>query len=208
MDNGPIGQSNVISKLVIAFVLAFGVATIGLGVGTFVPIELMIPLMILELILLLIIVFTRKSKKLGYSLMYAFMLVSGITLFPTLSYYTSEIGAGDVLKAFLIALISFIVVAVYAVKTKTDYSFLGIFLLFALLILIAVMIGMWFIPFSSTLNLIIAIAGTIIFLGFTLYDFNRLARHGVREDEIPLVVIDIYLDFINLFLSILRFFRR
>jgi uncharacterized protein len=208
MDHRLYGQSEVVSKLVITFVLAFAVATLGLAAGSFVPSFLMLPLMILELLLIIVLVFTKRSKKFGYGLMYSFMLVSGMTLFPVLSHYVSTIGAGDVLKAFLIASISFVVVAVYAVKTKVDYSFLGIFLLFALLILLAVLIGTLFIPFSSTLNLIIAIAGTMIFLGFTLYDFNRLARKGVREEEIPLIVIDIYLDFVNLFLSILRFFRR
>lgn len=208
MDHRLTGQSNVIAKLVITFVFAFAVATFGLIAGSFVPSVLMLPLMIVELLLLIVLAFARKSKKLGYGLMYSFMLVSGITLFPVISHYVSTIGAGDVLKAFLIALISFVVVAVYAVKTKVNYSFLGLFLLFALLILIAVSIGTLIFPFSSTLNFIIAIAGTIIFLGFTLYDFNRLARNGVREEEIPLVVINIYLDFINLFLSVLRYFRR
>ncbi|MCA1030893.1 Bax inhibitor-1/YccA family protein [Bacillus timonensis] len=207
MENITYGERSLIPKLVFVFLLAIGVATIGLVAGSFVPPALMLPLIFLELVLLLVMVFARRAKKVGYSLMFAFMFISGITMYATLSYYVSTIGASEVLKAFGIALVSFIGIAIYAVKTKEDFSFLGGFLTLGLFVLIGFLLVGMFIPFSSGLNMGIAAAGILIFVGFTLYDFNRLSKYGFSEEEIPFIVISIYLNFINLFISILRFFK-
>src|SRR5690606_2742705 len=97
--------------------------------------------------------------------------------------------------------------AIFGAVTKFNFGFLGNFLFFSLLILIIILLAGLFIPFSNTVNLIISIAGIAIFAGYTLYDFNQIARNGFQEEDIPSIVIDIYLDFINLFTYILRFIR-
>lgn len=201
------GQRSLMPKLVMTFLAAIGVATIGLVAGSYMPPVMMLPLIVLELVLLLAVFFTRKAKKVGYGLMFSFMFVSGATLYPALAYNVSAIGAGEVLKAFVIAIVAFVGVAIYAAKTKEDFSFLGGFLMLGLFVLIGFTLVGIFVPFSSGLSMGIAAGGILIFLGFTLYDINRLAKHGFSEQEIPMIVISIYLDFINLFLSILRFFR-
>jgi FtsH-binding integral membrane protein len=60
-----------------------------------------------------------------------------------------------------------------------------------------------FIPFSSTLSLIYAIGGTLLFSGYIVYD-TYLINRRLSPDEYILGAISLYLDFINLFLSILR----
>lgn len=200
-------QDQVLQKFLFTFCLAFIVSVIGLIVGQFVPPILMIPLMIVELILIIIVVFARKSKKFGYSIMYLFMFISGITLYVSISHYVSELGADVVLKAFIVTVFAFIAIAIFGYVTKFNFGFLGNFLFFALLILLIAMIVGIFIPFGNTLNLIISIVGIAIFAGFTLYDFNKIAREGIHEEDIPITVINIYLDFINLFLYVLRFLQ-
>jgi len=44
----------------------------------------------------------------------------------------------------------------------------------------------------------------MIFSGYVLFDFSRMKQHGVRQEEVPLMALSLYLDFINLFISILR----
>lgn len=71
--------------------------------------------------------------------------------------------------------------------------------------IVAVMTGLvgMFIPFSSTLNLIYAIGGTLLFSGYVVYD-TYLINSRLSPDEYIIGAISLYLDFINLFLSILR----
>ncbi|OQM47063.1 hypothetical protein B6A27_02740 [Anoxybacillus sp. UARK-01] len=195
-----------VAKLAVAFLAALAVATGGLYVGQSISTAWYLPLYILEVILLLVMIFSRRQKMVGYPLMFAFMFVSGATLAPVIGYYVSIIGAAAVFKAFALAVISFSGVALYAAKTKEDFSFLGGFLTLGAFALLGLLIVQWFIPFSSVGQMGIAALGILIFLGFTIYDINRLARHGFSEADIPMIVVNIYLDFINLFIYILRFF--
>lgn len=64
-------------------------------------------------------------------------------------------------------------------------------------------IGM-FVNFGSITNLIWSMLGILIFSGWVLYDVAQY-RNGVSSEEVPLAALNIYLDFINLFLYILRF---
>jgi uncharacterized protein len=199
-------SSSPIAKLTVTFLAALAVATGGLYIGQWIPIGMYLPLTILEIILFIVMMFARSKKAVGYPLMYSFMLVSGATLYPLIGHYVAIIGAEAVLKAFALAVISFSGVAIYAVKTKEDFSFLGGFLTLGAFALLGLLIIQWFIPFSSVGQMGISALGILIFLGFTIYDMNRLARHGFTEADIPMVVVNIYLDFINLFIYILRFF--
>jgi FtsH-binding integral membrane protein len=165
-----------------------------------------VPLMVLELILLFAMIFARRKKAVGYSLMYSFMFISGATLFPFIAQYIHIIGAAAVFKAFALAVVSFTGVALYAAKTKEDFSFLGGFLMLGAFALLGLLLIQFFIPFSSVGQMGISALGILIFLGFTIYDINRLAHHGFSEADIPMIVVNIYLDFINLFTYILRFF--
>jgi uncharacterized protein len=199
-------SSSPIAKLTVTFLAALAVATGGLYIGQWIPAAMHLPLVMLEIVLLLVMIFSRSKKAVGYPLMYSFMLVSGATLYPLIGYYISVIGADAVLKAFALAVVSFSGVAVYAAKTKEDFSFLGGFLMLGAFALLGLLIIQWFIPFSSVGQMGIAALGILIFLGFTIYDINRLARYGFTEADIPMIVVNIYLDFINLFTYILRFF--
>lgn len=195
-----------VAKLVVAFFAALVVATGGLYVGQSISAAWYLPLSILELVLLFVMIFSRRQKAVSYPLMFAFMFVSGATLAPVIDHYISIIGADAVFKAFALAVISFSGVALYAAKTKEDFSFLGGFLMLGAFALIGLLIIQWFIPFSSVGQMGIAALGILIFLGFTIYDINRLVRYGFSDADIPIIVVNIYLDFINLFVYILRFF--
>lgn len=194
------------SKLYMAFFAGLLVATVGLITGQFIPPVLMIPLVIIEIILIVAMIFVRKRKSVGYPMMFAFMFVSGATLYPVIANYISILGADTVLKAFGITTISFAGIAIYATVSKKDFSFLGGFLFIGLLVLMVSGIVNIFLPFSHTTDLIYTAFGIFIFVGYTLFDFSRLTHHGFTDQDIPLIVVSVYLDFVNLFLYILRFF--
>ena len=64
------------------------------------------------------------------------------------------------------------------------------------------MVGVFF-PFGRTMDLVYAIGGTLLFSGYVVYD-TYLINSRLSPDEYILGAISLYLDFLNLFISILR----
>ncbi|WP_085522408.1 Bax inhibitor-1/YccA family protein [Tuberibacillus sp. Marseille-P3662] len=193
------------SKLFGAFFMAFLVAALGMYLGQYLPVGMYLPLAILEIGLIIAMIFARKRKSMSYGLMYAFMLVSGATLYFVVAQYASYYGAGLVFRAAGATTIAFGGIAIYSLVSKRDFRFLGSFLMVGTFAIIGMMILQIFFPITQTAQLIMYGFGILLFVGWTLYDFSRLTNQGFTEKEIPMIVVAIYLDLINLFLFILRF---
>src|SRR6478752_1425698 len=77
-------------KLLRMFTLSILISFIGTLVGTVVPPALFIPLVIVEFIMLISAFFIRRGKRtIGYTFVYAFTFISGITIYPTIAHYAS-----------------------------------------------------------------------------------------------------------------------
>ena len=109
----------------------------------------------------------------------------------------------------------FVSTAAYGYFTKRDLSNWGGFLTMALLGLILAFVVNIFLK-SSALDFIISIVGVIVFVGLTIWDSQTIKRQlaempDVSEASQKLAVcgaLSLYLDFINLFLYLLRIFSR
>jgi uncharacterized protein len=189
-----------------AFALSLGFAFIGTMAGVFVPPAWFLPLVVLEVVMLLFAFFIRRKKFMSYTFLYLFTFISGITTYPIVSHYLATIGPNPVLLALATTTVVFGGLAIYASTTKRDLSFLGGMLMAALLALIAISIFSIFWPLSSTGMLAFSFVGVLVFSGYVLFDFNRMKQYGVSAEEVPLMALNLYLDFINLFTSILRIF--
>ncbi|MBB3110248.1 FtsH-binding integral membrane protein [Paenibacillus phyllosphaerae] len=198
---------NPMQKLMLTFFFALIVSVAGMFIGTQLPDVARIPLYIVELVLLISIFFLRRSTKIGYPLMYGFMLVSGATLQFSLSYYIAAIGSTVVIQTVAVAVIVYAGLAIYASRTKEDFRFLGGFLFASVIGLIVIGLMQFFIPFDGMMETVYSGFGLLVFIGYTLYDFNRMAKEGFDESEIPLMVVNIYLDLINMVLFALRFVK-
>lgn len=181
-------------------------AALGFYVGQYLPPALFLPLMIVELVMIVAAVFIRRRRAVGYGFLYAFTLISGITLFPVIVSYGQAIGYTLVWQALGVTIVAYGGAALYAMLSKADFSFLGGFLLIGLLALMGMGIVNLFIPFSTQAEWIYTLLGILIFIGYTLFDISRIVRHGVAREDVPFVVLSLYLDFVNLFLFILRLF--
>lgn len=181
-------------------------ASVGLYAGQYVPPALFLPLMVVELIMIIAAAFIRRSKRVGYGFLYTFTLISGVTLYPAIGFYVSTIGASLVLQAFAVTVIAYGGAALYATFSKADFSFLGGFLFIGIIALLGMGIVNLFVPFSTTAEWVYTLLGIFIFIGYTLFDISRITRYGVTQEDIPFVVLSLYLDFVNLFLFILRLF--
>ncbi|MCM3217385.1 Bax inhibitor-1/YccA family protein [Niallia taxi] len=199
-------NTNHLPAVLRAFALSLGIATVGTLVGNFIPASLFLPLAILEVVMLVIAFFLRRGKSMSYSFLYAFTFISGITTYPIVSHYISTIGANVVIMALGTTTVVFAGLAIYATTTKRDLSFLGGMLMAALLALIVISIVNIFWPLGTTAMLVYSFIGVLVFSGYVLFDFNRMKHYGVSAEQVPLMALNLYLDFVNLFINILRIF--
>lgn len=199
-------QNQYLPSVLRTFALSLAIAFLGTMAGVFVPPALFLPLMILEFVMLIGAFFIRRKKVMSYAFLYVFTFISGITTYPIVAYYVSTIGANTVLMALGTTTVVFAGLAIYASTTKRDLSFLGGMLLAALIALITISILNFFWPLSSTGMLAFSFIGVLVFSGYVLFDFNRMKHYGVSPEEVPLMALNLYLNFINLFINILRIF--
>jgi modulator of FtsH protease len=178
---------------------------LGTLLGTVVPPALFLPLVVLEFIMLISAFFIRRGKRaIGYPFVFSFTFISGITIYPTIAHYASIGGTTLINTAFILTVIIFGGLSAYAYYSKKDFSFLGGFLMVGLLTLVGFsLVGMFVGGFGGPLGTMLAAGGVLIFSGFILYDISQY-RQGLTNETIPLAVLNLYLDFINLFLSLLR----
>lgn len=186
------------------FAVSLAIAFLGTMAGTYVPSSLFLPLSILEFVMLIAAFFFRRKKAISFTFVYSFTFISGITLYPIVAHYLAISGANTVLMSFATTTVVFSGVAIYATASKRNFSFIGGFLLAALLALVAISIFNIFWPLSTTGMLAYSFIGVMVFSGYVLFDFSRMKHYGVSQEEVPLMALNLYLDFINLFLSILR----
>ncbi|PKR84263.1 Bax inhibitor-1/YccA family protein [Heyndrickxia camelliae] len=200
-----VNKRNLMGSVLKAFALSLCMAVIGMLIGTMVPPALFMPLIVVEFIMILSAFLLRKKKSVGYGFLFAFTFISGITTYPIVAHYLATSGAKVVLSAFTATLVIFAVMSFVGTKTKKDLSFLSGFLLTALLALVVIGLINIFSPFSSTALFVASIIGTVVFSLYIMFDFNRMKRMEFTEEAVPLLALNLFLDFINLFLELLRF---
>ncbi|WP_337019418.1 Bax inhibitor-1/YccA family protein [Oceanobacillus massiliensis] len=197
-------KRELLNKLLRIFVLTLAVACAGIYFGQFVPQSFMLPLMILEVVMLITAAILRRRRKIGYSFLFLFVAVSGLTMYPAIYYYLSEVGAEIVLLAFILALIIFVLLGIFGWIIKKDLSFIGSILFIILIGLIAFSLFNFFVPQSDNTILLVTIISAVLFSVYIVYDFNQIKHRHLSEKDIPRLALNLYLDFINLFMDLLR----
>lgn len=165
--------------------------------------------------LLVVIIFSALRKKVSplvaKILFVLYSAISGLTLSSIfLVYKLDSVGI-----VFLSSAIMFALLAAYGYITKQDLSSLGKMLIFALIAIIIMSLINIFVG-NSTFNIVISIISIVVFLGLTAWDMQALKAmynyYASDEDELNKVAIygalDLYLDFINIFLSLLNLFGK
>jgi len=151
------------------------------------------------LIVLGLLYWKRHSHPTNYGLLALFTLMEAFSLGVVTAFSDNVI----VLQALLITTGVFLGLTLFTLQSKYDFSGMGPWLFGGLLALVMTGLVGVFIPFNSTMDLIYAIGGTLLFSGYIVYD-TYLINRRLSPDEYILGAISLYLDFINLFLSILR----
>lgn len=154
----------------------------------------------------------RLSFMTAGMLFIAYSILNGLTMsFIFLAYTDTSIATTFFVTAGTFAAMSF-----YGYFTENDLTSWGRFLLMALIgLIIAAVVNMFM--GNSTLDLIISCIGVLIFVGLTAYDTQKIKRmflansYAVDDQTQKLALLGsltLYLDFVNLFLYLLRFLGR
>jgi FtsH-binding integral membrane protein len=135
-----------------------------------------------------------------------YSILSGLTLSCVFLLYTSS----SIASTFFITGGTFAIMSLAGFFTKKDLSGFGSIMMMGLIgVIIATVVNYFF--NSSTLNYIISFVGVMVFVGLTAYDTQKLKNIAVQvEGEQAkkasiMGALTLYLDFINLFLYLLRF---
>ena len=161
-------------------------------------------------VLLMSFGFQRLSPAIMTLLFIAFAVLMGMSLSFVLLIYT----AASVYQTFAIAAGMFGVMAILGYTTKTDLTRFGSIMMMGLIGIIIAMVVNFFLQ-SSTMEYMISVIGVLVFTGLTAYDVQKLKRigAGIGGDIVDgntrklsiMGALTLYLDFINLFLFLLRF---
>ncbi|GMA50246.1 hypothetical protein GCM10025857_16030 [Alicyclobacillus contaminans] len=206
MQTYALTRGTLLGKVFFGLFLSLMCAFLGVWAGTQVPPAFIGILMIVELVMIVVAMFMQRRRAIGMPFVLAFTFISGITLWPTLHAYLYALGAAVVLKAVGVSAGAFLVAAVVASRTSFDFSFLGGFLLIGLLAVVGMGLVSLFVGFSTMAELVYSLLGIAVFIGYVLFDVNRLAQQEIPETAVPWVVLSLYLDFVNLLLFVLRLF--
>jgi len=146
----------------------------------------------------------NPSKSVAQLCLHGFAALMGLSFATIFVVYTSA----SIVSAFFGAAVLFATMSVYGYFTKQSLDSLGKYLIVALIAIIITSIVNIFIG-SPLLQTIISAAAVVIFLGLTAYDTQKI-REQLMESDGPAIeamgALTLYLDFINLFLSLLHLF--
>jgi FtsH-binding integral membrane protein len=172
------------------------------------PLAWVIMLSPLAFVLALSFGINRMSAGTAQLVFWAFAAVMGLSLSSIFLVYTGA----SIAKVFFITAATFGAMSLYGYTTKRDLTGVGNFLIMGLIGLIIAMVVNIFLA-SPALDFAISAVGVLIFVGLTAWDTQKIkesysASHGaeVLAKGAIMGALSLYLDFINLFLMLLRLF--
>lgn len=173
--------------------------------------NLVFVLLIAELVV--VFVLSARVGKMSYmatqAMFYLYAVINGITLASI--FYVYDLGT--IYVAFFTAAASFGAMAVYGMVTKKDLTQIGNILMMALIGIVIAMLINLFIG-SETFDIVISFIAVAVFVGLVAYDTQKLKSYyysstGDYQMQRKIAVmgaLSLYLDFINIFLHLLRIF--
>jgi uncharacterized protein len=199
-----LARNSLLSRVFAGLFASLLSASLGLFAGQYVPPTVIFILMLVEFAMIIAAMVMQRRRSIGMPFVLVFTFISGLTLFPAIAMYTTTLGAYAVLKAVGVSAAAFLIASIAASRTSLDFSWLGGFLFVGLMAVLVMGLVSFFVGFSTLAGLIYSLLGIAVFIGYVLYDVNRLVHHGATEQMVPWIVLSLYLDFINLFLFVLR----
>ena len=160
-----------------------------------------------------VLVMNFAFNRLSYTALIAIFLAYSFTTGLSLSVIFLIYSTATIAKVFLITAGLFATMAVIGYTTKTDLTKLGSILMMAVIGIVIASVVNWFMK-SDTMDYVISCVGVLVFTGLIAYDTQKVKRIGAGVEfgtatagKLAVMgALSLYLDFINLFLFLLRIF--
>jgi len=156
---------------------------------------------ILEFVLLIALHFAKNKTPLNLVLLFGFTFMTGFTAAPLLSFFLAKNMGYLIAEAFFLTALAFGALTIFAMNTKRDFTTMGKMLFITLIVIIGASLLNLFLHLQW-LHVIITAVSVVLFSFFILYDTQKIIQ-GQVTSEIE-AAIDLYLDFLNLFLNLLQ----
>ncbi len=205
---GAQSSSGLISKVMGLLAFSFLFACIGTFVGFFV-LQTTASFWIVAiggLVVLFALNFAIQKPGLNLFLLYLFTFLEGMAISPIIGYYLAA-NSNILGEAFLITAITSFALAAYAWTTKRDFTRIGDYLFFGvILLLIASVMGLLFggIFHTTLFELIISLIGIAIFSGYVLFYIQRARTMADTMPNAIGLTVSLFITVLNLFLYILE----
>ena len=186
------------SKTLLYLILGSHVTFIGLIIAEF------------ALVFILSACIRKMSFTVAAASFVVYSIINGLTLSSVFLVYTGT----SVVRIFIVTALMFGAMSVYGATTKNNLRSAGKYLMMALIgLIIASLVNMFM--RSSSLDWLISFIAVGVFTGLTAYDTQKIiktAQYAQNNEDFKKVAIisalELYLDFVNLFLALLRLFGR
>jgi len=151
---------------------------------------------------------SRMSDATLQAVFWGFAVVMGLSLSSVFLAYSGT----SIAQSFFATAAAFAGLSLFGYTTKRDLSAMGAFLVMGLIgLIVAMLLNLWF--QSGAFALAISLVGVVIFAGLTAYDTQRtksmyayVAGTGAEKRTAIMAATNLYLDFVNMFLFLLRIF--
>lgn len=161
--------------------------------------------------LMLVVAFATRASRMSFgaaaAVFFSYAALNGLTLSMIFLIYT----ASSIGQVFFVCAAAFAALSFYGATTKRDLTAVGQFMFIALIGLVIASLVNLFLK-STAIYWITTYAGVLIFAGLTAYDNQKLRRMYAMQGEAGNLALQgalmLYLDFVNLFLFLLRLFGR
>lgn len=206
--------SNTFLWMFLGLMITFGVAIAGwmVGIGPFIFSTVgSIALLVVQLVV--VVAMTAMIEKLSVgaakACFVAYSALTGLTF--TVYFYMFDLGS--LIFVFLLTAVFFGVFGLYGRMTQTDLSSLRPILISGLIVLLVYGLVTLFVPGLGMLDGVMTLGAVALFLAYTAYDMQKVEQYYYAYQYDPQMLekaaifsaLQLYLDFINLFIRLLRY---
>ncbi|EHJ07893.1 Bax inhibitor-1/YccA family protein [Staphylococcus simiae] len=192
--------SHVYSKVWLYFMYYWIIFGIGCYFGQYLPNSWRQPLSFGLLLLILATLVIKRARRYGLIISHIYAIVVGLLSYATFTTYLQNLGPEVFYKNIALAIIAFIAFGIIGYFVIGDASSIGKYLFVTLIaLIIASLIG--FFLHNPIFYTVITVVSLLLFLMYTLYDFNRLKRGHFSPREMG---FNLFINLLNIIKDILR----
>lgn len=197
-------STHAYAKVWLFFTYYWIIFGIGCYFGQYLPMEWRRPLSIGLFVLILATLFIKRARKYGLVISHIYAIIVGLLSYATFTTYMQNLGPDVFYKNVLLAIGAFIIFGILGYFIINDASSLGKYLFVAFIaLIIGGLIGMF--VHNPIYHTAITINALILFLMYTLYDFNRMKRGSFTPREMG---FNLFINLLNIIKDVLRLANR